>query len=114
MPCPKVDCFGSRRRPYFFVSFPVPGGWPVLGSLVMSGMSVIGSGAGVVAIVYPIHASIPSKRATARKAVIRRVHSHAQGRARSAPYTIIPRMLTPRIVPPMALSLAKSDFFRRP
>ncbi len=34
------------------------------------GISAIGSGGGVVAIVYPIHARIPRRTATAMKAVI--------------------------------------------
>jgi len=44
----------------------------------ISGMSVMGSGGGVVAIVYPIQARIASRMRTARNAVISRTCSGHQ------------------------------------
>jgi hypothetical protein len=66
----------------------------------------MGSGGGVVAIVQPIHARIPSRTTTARNAV-----TSSTRRARRwsrIPYTIIPIMLPARMPPPKVLSLAIS------
>ncbi len=51
----------------------------VFGGVIL-GMSTIGSGGGVDAIVYPIHPRMANRIPTPRKAVIRIVHSHAQGK----------------------------------
>lgn len=75
----------------------------------ISGISDIGSGGGVVAIVYPIQARIARITATPKKAVTSIVICHQKIR-RSA-YTTIPITLPPKIAPPTALSFAMKPTF---